>query len=136
MFRGLYSERLTKLARRGDLGYPVATIAFYGPTASQASKLVISIVPSDDPKDGLLEQRKWFSDTADLRFDAKLAREALDLIAKHGAKSVAMPETIIGCPHEEGTDYPEGSACPQCPFWNGRDRFAGSGISTSRGGSE
>jgi hypothetical protein len=36
-----------------------------------------------------------------------------------------MPEAIIGCPHEEGTDYPEGEACPQCPFWQGRDRFKG-----------
>jgi hypothetical protein len=28
-------------------------------------------------------------------------------------------------PHEERIDYPEGEACPQCPFWAGRDRFAG-----------
>lgn len=132
VFRGLYSDRLTKLAARGNLGYPVATIAFYGPNDIQASKLVISIVPSDNPDDGLLEQKKWSSDTADLRYDGKLAREALDLIDKHGAKSVAMPATIIGCPHEEGTDYPEGDACPQCPFWKGRDRFAGTGISTRR----
>jgi hypothetical protein len=132
VFRGLYSDRLAKLAGRGNLGYPVATIAFYGPDDTRASKLVISIVPTDDPDDGLIEQRRWFSDTADLRDDGKLAREALDLIAKHGAKSLAMPPTIIGCPHEEGTDYPEGAACPQCPFWKGRDRFAGTGISAGR----
>jgi hypothetical protein len=32
-------------------------------------------------------------------------------------------ERIIGCPHEEGIDYPEGKSCPQCPYWAGRDRF-------------
>ena len=133
MFRGLYADRLTKLAGRGSLGYPVATIAFYGPDDSRASKLVISIVPSANREDGLIEQKKWFSDTTDLRHDGKLAREALELIAKHGAKSVAMPATIIGCPHEEGTDYPEGGACPECPFWKDRDRFAGTGIPTRRG---
>ena len=30
---------------------------------------------------------------------------------------------LIGCPHEEGIDYPEGKSCPQCPYWAGRDRF-------------
>jgi len=41
-----------------------------------------------------------------------------------GAKSVVMTDRIIGCPHEEGIDY-EGSTCPDCPFWVGRDRWTG-----------
>lgn len=72
------------------------------------------------------DNQKWrISDTGDLRDDGRLARETLALIAKYGAKSVAMPPTIIGCPHEEGPDYPVGEVCPQCPFWVGRARFAG-----------
>jgi hypothetical protein len=39
--------------------------------------------------------------------------------------SVAMVEAIIGCPHEEGIDYPTGESCPHCPFWKGRDRWTG-----------
>src|SRR5712692_4405008 len=31
---------------------------------------------------------------------------------------------IIGCPHEEGIDYPEGKSCPQCPYWARRARPA------------
>ena len=23
---------------------------------------------------------------------------------------------LIGCPHEEGIDYPEGHSCPHCPY--------------------
>jgi hypothetical protein len=36
-----------------------------------------------------------------------------------------MVGRIIGCPHEEGIDYPEGSMCPKCPFWSSRDRWTG-----------
>jgi hypothetical protein len=30
--------------------------------------------------------------------------------------------------HEEGIDYPEGEACPRCPFWAGRDRWTGQSV--------
>ena len=36
-----------------------------------------------------------------------------------------MTESIIGCPHEEGKDYPDSQVCPQCPFWGNRDRWTG-----------
>jgi hypothetical protein len=36
-----------------------------------------------------------------------------------------MPDRIIGCPHEEGIDYPLGSTCPLCPFWKDKDRWTG-----------
>jgi MFS family permease len=45
------------------------------------------------------------------------------LIDRFGVRSVAMVDRIIGCPHEEGVDYPEGEECPECPFWRGKDRF-------------
>ena len=32
--------------KRGDRGYPMATVAFYGPDASRASKVAVGIVPS------------------------------------------------------------------------------------------
>ena len=45
-------------------------------------------------------------------------------VEKHDAVSVFVAGKILGCPHEEGVDYPEGGACPDCPFWAGRDRWA------------
>jgi hypothetical protein len=125
MFRGLYADRIEKKARRGNLGYPVGTIAFYGPDDTRASKLVFSVVGSEKPGADLLAHQKWFSETEDLRYSGKLARQVLELIEEHGCRSVVMVDAIIGCPHEEGIDYPEEEACPQCPFWIGRDRFAG-----------
>lgn len=26
----------------------------------------------------------------------------------------------MGCPHEEGEDFPVGENCPFCPFWKGK----------------
>ena len=31
-----------------------------------------------------------------------------------GVKSVAMSDGNMGCPHEEGKDFPEGEDCPFC----------------------
>ena len=46
-------------------------------------------------------------------------------IKDHDVVSISMVDGIIGCPYEEGIDYPAGEPCPQCPFWRGRDRFTG-----------
>ena len=56
------------------------------------------------------------------REDISIAHEILEFIEKHGARSVAMTDRIIGCPHQEGIDY-HGEWCPVCEFWRGRDRF-------------
>lgn len=47
-------KRLSKKARKGLQGWPIATIAFYGPNLSQATKVVVGIVPS--------KERLWKSD--------------------------------------------------------------------------
>ena len=43
---------------------------------------------------------------------------------KHGVKSVAMRDGNMGCPHEEGQDFPHGEDCPFCPFWKGKQGSA------------
>jgi len=114
---------LRKKARRGFRGYPVATIAFYGPDDTKATKVAVGIVSREDADPDVLE--RWFSETEDLRYSARIGEEILRFIQGHGAKSVAMADRIIGCPHEEGIDYPEGEVCPRCPIWAGRDRWTG-----------
>ena len=39
---------------------------------------------------------------------------------KHDVKSVAASEGNMGCPHEEGEDFPVEEDCPFCPFWEGK----------------
>jgi hypothetical protein len=107
-------KRLDKRAKKGFRGYPVATVALYGPDDTMATKLTVGIVPAENAEATHLQ--RWFSEGSDIRNDVDVAEEVLAFIADTGAKSVVMTDRIIGCPHEEGIDY-EGSTCPNCPFW-------------------
>jgi hypothetical protein len=119
----MHAKSLRKKAERGFRGYPVATVALYGPDDKRASKVAVGIVEEEDGKVTALE--RWFSDEDDVRKDAAILQAILDFIKDHGVRSVVMADRIIGCPHEEGVDYPEGQKCPQCPFWATRDRWSG-----------
>ncbi len=115
-------KRLAKRAKKGFRGYPVGTIACYGPDDRRATKLVVSIVEHDGAKPS--EIRKWYTEDGDVRDTLEITEETVGFLERHGARSVVMPDRIIGCPHEEGIDY-EGQTCPQCPFWANRDRWTG-----------
>lgn len=119
-------KRLGKKARRGFRGYPVATIAVYGPDDTTATKLTVGIVPGEHAE--VSDLRRWFSAGADIRNDATVAQEVPAFIDAAGARSVIMTDRIIGCRHEEGVDYDEGQSCPNCPFWARRDRWTGNRI--------
>jgi hypothetical protein len=115
-------KRLRKRAKRGLRGFPVATVALYGPDDTRATKLAVGIVPAEDAS--VTDLRRWFSEGADIRNDTGVAEEVLAFIDAAGVRSVVMTDRIIGCPHEEAIDY-EGPTCPVCPFWVGRDRWTG-----------
>jgi hypothetical protein len=118
-----YRQRLRKIGKRGFRGFPVATVAYYGPDETRASKVAVGIVPYEGGEVTLLE--RWFSETGDIRLDPSVCEAILSFVRQHGAKSVAFRERILGCPHEEGIDYREGEKCPQCPYWSKRDRWSG-----------
>jgi len=102
----------------------ILTVALYGPDDSIATKMVGSVVNQATGKIEKLE--KWFSeDGTDVRENNRVVEELAALITKSNPREVISPGQIIGCPHEEGLDYPEGEACPECPYWKGRDRFTG-----------
>lgn len=119
-------SKLEKKARRGYHGYPVATVAFYGPDESRASKVAVGVTPSEgaDPEMG-----RWRSDSTDVRRDPRIGNEILEFIRAHHAVTVVMTDPIIGCPHEEGIDYADGVVCPMCPYWENRDRWSGEVLS-------
>src|SRR6266404_622534 len=122
MVEDRFLKRLRKKARKGLRGWPIATIAFYGPNLHQATKTAVGIVPSENAE--VEELRAWIVDRGDIRGDPGIAREILEFIEEHQVRSVAISDGIIGCPHQQGIDY-EGEWCPVCEFWHGRDRFAG-----------
>ena len=123
MNAGKYAERFFhNKFRNQPSGYPVGTIAYYGPDDETATKVAVGIV---DSKDDVIEMRSWLVRAQDVRLDRAINSEILSFIKEHNVKRVAMVGRIIGCPHEEGADYPEGSTCPKCPFWSIRDRWTG-----------
>lgn len=121
--RERHKDALWKKARRGFSGYPVATIAFYGPDDKVATKLSVGIIRAEGEDPFALE--RWFSEGVDVRNEHSIIEKVLQFLRAHGAKSVAMADRVIGCPHEEGIDYPEGAKCPRCPFWANRNRWTG-----------
>lgn len=112
-------------ARKGFRGYPVATVAYYGRTDKEATKVVVGIVPIENASPEPM--KTWLSDV-DVRKDSTITEEVLDFIADNKASSVIMADKIIGCPHQEGIDYPDGEECQECTFWKARDRWSGDRI--------
>jgi hypothetical protein len=109
-------------------GFPIGTIAYYGADDKFASKVVVGVVLSEKDN-GAAFIEKWFSTNTDVRFDPEIKVKIVNFLEQHNVHRVAMVDKIIGCPHEEGIDYPENENCPQCPFWANRDRWTGEIIS-------
>ena len=118
-----FTERFFhKRFRNQPGGFPVGTIAYYGPDDQTATKVAVGIV---DSKSEVIELRRWLVRTQDVRIDRKINDEILAFIQERNVQRVAIAGRIIGCPTEEGTDYPEGSTCPRCPYWAKIDRWTG-----------
>ncbi len=112
---------LRKKAKQGMRGYPVGTIAFYGPDRNRASKVAVGVIAYEGAGADL---RRWISETGDVRDDAAIFSAIAEHLRGRGVHSINMVDRIIGCPHEEGIDYPDGESCPHCPYWKGRDRWS------------
>jgi hypothetical protein len=55
---------LRKKAKQGMRGFPVGTVAFYGPDDRRASKVAVSFIRQ---KGAEPELRRWFSEAGDVR---------------------------------------------------------------------
>jgi hypothetical protein len=69
MMEDRFLKRLRKKARKGLRGWPIATFAFYGPNLSQATKVTVGIVPSENAN--VKELRDWKVDRGDIRADPR-----------------------------------------------------------------
>lgn len=118
-----FAKAIERKARKGFRGYPVGTVALYGPDDRKATKVAVGIVLGEGEEPAKLE--RWLSEDTDVRNDAEVQRAVVEFLRENQVESVVMADRIIGCPHEEGIDYPEGERCPQCPFWATRDRWTG-----------
>jgi hypothetical protein len=55
-FKRRADSPLHKKAHRGFRGYPIATIAFYGPDDKRASKAAVAIINADGAEPAALER--------------------------------------------------------------------------------
>ena len=92
--------------------FPLATITYHGPNPDKASKITVGILSGQDQPP---EIRSWTGD--DIAEDEGCAREISQFIQEHDVARVLTSEWVLSCPHEEGSDYPFGEACPYCPDW-------------------
>jgi hypothetical protein len=95
--------------------YPLGTVALYGPDDKTTTKIAAGVITSPTAK---MILRRWVA--TDVTTNPKIQRQVQEFFKEHGVKSVAMSEGNMGCPHEEGEDFPEGGDCPFCPFWRGK----------------
>ena len=99
--------------------FPIGTVAYYGPDDKTSTKIAAGVILRDDSEPIL---QRWVA--ADILRDRKIADEVKQFFAKYGVKNVVITDGVIGCPHEEGIDFPDGQDCPFCPFWKGKQGTA------------
>jgi SEC-C motif len=102
-----------KPERRGK--YPIGTVALYGPDDKTTTKIAAGVVTSPTAEPIL---KRWVA--TDVITNSKVQRDIQEFFTRHGVKSVVVSEGNMGCPHEEGEDFPTGEDCPFCPFWAGK----------------
>src|ERR1700680_4425147 len=73
-----FVKRLQKKARKGLRGWPLATIAFYGPNLSQATKAAVGIIPSENAE--AEEMRAWHVLHGDIQEDVSISQEIVEFI--------------------------------------------------------
>ena len=95
--------------------YPIGTVAMYGPDDKTTTKIAAGVILHDGAEAII---KRWVA--IDVTTNPKVQQELKDFFLRHGVKSVAMSQGNLGCPHEEGEDFPHGEDCPFCPFWKGK----------------
>jgi len=82
-------------------------VAFYGPNDTLATKVVVSVILTKNNQPDFL--KRWLSEgDLDVRRDPTIGEQVLAFPKRYAPRSTVVTDRIIGCPHEEGTDYPEG----------------------------
>jgi hypothetical protein len=94
---------------------PIGTVAYYGPDDKTTTKIVAGVVMEAGAEPII---KRWVA--TDVTTSPKVHSEIETFFKRYGVERVAMSEGNIGCPHEEGEDFPVGGDCPFCPWWKGK----------------
>jgi hypothetical protein len=100
--------------------YPIGTVASYGPDDQITTKIVAAVILQKNCEP-ILE--RWVG--TNISNNPKVRRQMMAFFDRHHVTSVVATDENLGCPHEEGLDFPHGEDCPFCPFWAGKQGSAG-----------
>ena len=95
--------------------FPIGTIAYYGPDDRTTTKIVAGIIKEEQAEPIL---KRWVS--TDVTTNPKIQKEIDRFFKNHDVTRIGMSAGNMGCPHEEGEDFPLGEDCPFCPWWKGK----------------
>ena len=95
--------------------YPIGTVAMYGPDDKTTTKIAAGVIVREGAEPIMM---RWMA--MDALTNPKIQQEMKDFFFQHSVKKVVMSQGNMGCPHEEGEDFPHGEDCPFCPFWKGK----------------
>jgi|VirMetMinimDraft_7_1064189.scaffolds.fasta_scaffold22844_2 O-acetylhomoserine/O-acetylserine sulfhydrylase-like pyridoxal-dependent enzyme len=87
-------KRLSKLHKRGDHGYPLIEIQYFGTNSALASKVEISFTPEQDAQ----SFTESFTTKTDIRFDETIQTTLLKIIDRAEAKTVVVKEEVLVLP--------------------------------------
>jgi hypothetical protein len=110
-----HPRRVTRRSARPEVQYPLATLACYGPDDRTVTKVAVGIFESEDAEPVI---ERWLG--PGVMTDPEVQAQIADFLGAHGVQQVVVTEGVLGCPHEEGIDFPAGQECPYCPFWRGK----------------
>ena len=112
---GRARPRKRKRKQPGQVEFPIGTVALYGPDDKTTTKIAAAVIRHEGAEPIL---KRWVG--TEVTTNPKVQKELQEFFEQHGVRSVAMSEGNMGCPHEEGEDFPIGEDCPFCPFWKGK----------------
>ncbi|MDP6353722.1 MAG: hypothetical protein QF473_01375 [Planctomycetota bacterium] len=95
--------------------FPIGTVAYYGPDDKVTTKIAAGVIEYEGAE---VIVRRWGG--SDVTTSPKVQKEIEEFFREYGVKNVGVSDGNLGCPHEEGMDYPSGEDCPFCPFWKGK----------------
>jgi len=108
-------EYEAKYSKKEPPQYPIGTVALYGPDDKTTTKIAAGVILHDGAEPIMM---RWVA--TGVMGNAKVQQEMKEFFTQNGVKQVAMSQGNMGCPHEEGEDFPHGEDCPFCPFWKGK----------------
>jgi hypothetical protein len=95
--------------------FPVGAVTMYGPDRTTTTMIVAAVLANEQ---SMPVNRRWVGSR--IMADPRVTYEIAEFFLSHDVRSLVFVEENVGCPHEEGLDYPAGEDCPFCPYWKGR----------------